>query len=183
MRIVESNIFYWSNGYRPSEIVNLPSWSGSSWSAVKRLGFFNSYSLPNAARLKYQSNSAFFFDLCTNAKYFQKIIDYNLSNSYTVLRANKSLHNSSISEDERVESLLKVGFDVGTRLLRKFWKPKSWIQKVVNGYVNNRFNGYFMIGFHLRYQYLSDTDVMQFSKCALEIEKNVKNVTLFEKSI
>ena len=161
---------------RPSEIINLPSSSKSSWLGEKKLNFYNSsYQLSKSAtRFRFQSNTAFFFDLCTNPVYFDKILAYNLSSYETVLKANQSLaSNSSSNEAERIDSLLKVGFEVASRLMNKFWKPKYFIQKTINSYVNNRFYGHIMIGIHLRYQYLSDADVMTFAKCALDLEKHV----------
>lgn len=182
MHISEKNNFLLLIIWRSSEIVNLPTRSRASWSVEKHLSFYNnSYFLPNATRLKYQSNAAFFFDICTNPIYFPKILAYNLSTFKTIQKANGSIHSSSLAEHERVDNILTVGFDVASSLLKKFWRPKSTLLNLIDSYVNDRFKGQFMIGIHLRYQYMSDNDIMTFAKCALEIEKEkqVKLVHIF----
>lgn len=153
--------------------MNLPAASRASWAVVKKLGYY-SYTLPkSASRLRYQSNAAFFFEICANPIYFEKFVTYNLSTRESVMRANNSLVDKSLSEEDRLESVLGIGFEVASRLLKKFWRPRRVIQRVVDNYVNSRFNGFFMIGIHLRYQYISDNDIMLFADCALQIEKQV----------
>jgi hypothetical protein len=160
--------------YKPSEIYNLPASTANTWVIEKHFKFYNKYSLPpNASRIRFKSNSALFFDLCTNEKYFPKIIDYDLASFWTVWKANESIYNFSMTEPERVENLLRVGFEVGTKLLRRFWKPKDYIQTLINKYLEDSFHGFFMIGMHLRYQYLNEIDVIAFADCALQLEKNI----------
>lgn len=58
------------------------------------------------------------------------------------------------------------------------------IQKIVDDYLVNRFRGFFMIGIHLRYQYINDDDVLKFAECALRIEReaifnNINEIGVF----
>lgn len=146
---------------------------------MKRLAFYDtSYSLPNSSsgvRFLYKSNSALFFEICTSQNYFPKLLDYELARPDTIRRANESIKTNALNESDRVDRLLMVGYQVGSRLLRRFWRPKEFISRKVEAYVRDRFKPHYMIGMHLRAQYLNENDIMAFVECALGLEKEVQN--------
>lgn len=163
----------------------MPGGTRSSWTGVKKLAYYPYTLPPRATRLRYQSNSALFFEICSNPSYYEKLLSYNLTSRETIVKANLSFvysnKNTNTSglvleqsdEAERVENLLRVGFEVASRLLKKFWRPRRVLQRSIDDYVYNQFAGFYMIGIHLRYQYLSDSDVMLFAECAFKIENQV----------
>ena len=62
---------------------------------------------------------------------------------------------SNYSDKEKQDYILKVPFEVGGNLLNKIWIPNDRIKSLINNYLNYEFNGYFMIGIQLRYQYIN----------------------------
>ena len=70
---------------------------------------------------------------------------------------------------------------VGGNLLNRLWVPKKEIRYLTKKFIENWFNGYFVIGIQLRYQYIDDAlDTHNFLKCALDIESNQNSSMLFK---
>ncbi len=58
--------------------------------------------------------------------------------------------------EKRSELLLRVGFEVGGNLLNRMWKPKPFIQKMIDYYLENIFMDSYVIGLQIRYDFLYD---------------------------
>jgi hypothetical protein len=95
-----------------------------------------------------------FFDLCCEEAYYQLFLDYGLVRKETIKSARKVYEKTPIlkSNNDSLEKLYRVGFEVGHSILEIFWKPNMFLQKEVDFYYNNYFKSNFVIGIQLRYK-------------------------------
>lgn len=113
-------------------------------------------------------------EMSTNPAYFEKIEYYNLASQVTIKNAMDSIKYNK-SDDEKMDSLFQIGFEVGGNLLNKFWLPKKSLMNVLDYYSSKEFNNSYVIGIQLRHQYLDmQNDLPKFYNCALELEENFK---------
>ena len=75
---------------------------------------------------------------------------------------------SNETDNEKLNFVLMIGYEVAGNLLNKMWIPKNDIINTVNYYLNNIFFDYYIIGIQLRYDYLND------------IKKNFYSILLFK---
>ena len=93
---------------------------------------------------------AFFFEICSNSFYFNKLLYYNLVSKATIESA---LKNNLSSKAEKQDKLFRVGFEVGGNLLNRIWLPTRQVQIEIDDFVRNHFlnNKAYVIGIQLRY--------------------------------
>jgi hypothetical protein len=78
------------------------------------------------AIVMYGLNEAYFFDICSNPIYFDKLLDYGLVGNETLARARDVTSNmSAFSNEQKMDRILMVGFEVGGNILKNFWNPKA----------------------------------------------------------
>jgi hypothetical protein len=149
-----------------------------SWASTRNMnGLIKSKISENTARMAYNSICAHFFAICSNPDYYDKLYYYGLVSRATIDRAYEITQNmSSYSNEVQGDEILKVPFEVGGNLLNKIWIPNDNLTSLIKKYIETEFNGYFVIGIQLRYEYLYDPiDTYQFINCSLELEKNLTN--------
>ena len=164
--------------YNPGNVFHPKDVSG--WQSNRNMDDLIKTSLPlDRKRFLYRDIEAYFFELCSNPKYFEKFYYYDLVSRETILKANETIYNMThnifnYTSEYKREQIFQVAFEVGGNLLNKMWIPKDHIMNRVNHYVNNVFKDYYMIGIQLRYQYIRDPlDTYKFINCSLEIEENL----------
>jgi hypothetical protein len=160
--------YFKKNIYRPKAL--------SAWALSRNMSVLIKTKVPlNMKRILYNDYDPYFFEICSNPIYFNKLLKYGLVSKETVLNAIKVAKNmSQFNEQEKQDFILRVPFEVGGNLLNKIWLPQDHISKKINYFVNNLFNGYYMIGIQLRYFYIQDPfDTYNFLNCVVEIENNL----------
>ena len=150
-----------------------------SWLKSKSLSKLVRTFVPLTKRRIYDDKqSAYFFEICSNPLYYAKLQKYGLVSKRTVDNAIVKLYDDnackSCSDDDKLNSVLEVGYEVGGNLLNRLWIPKKPLHDRIEYYFNSEFKSYFVIGIQLRYHYLDDNkDTPKFIECAESIEKNV----------
>ncbi|RMZ93360.1 hypothetical protein BpHYR1_034358, partial [Brachionus plicatilis] len=124
----------------------------------------------------YKDIRPFFFTLCSNEIYFEKLLDFGLVEAKMVKLARIALKNDKMNEQLRIDQLYSIGFDVGSNLLNKIWKLKPNIQYYVDKICREHFENNFIIGMQFRFEYISPNDVPKFIECSHSIVKSL-NVT------
>ena len=174
------NAFYKTNqntslnpNYKPEQIHSFRT--RNSWAYKKNIGMLMQTSIPpNVTRFMYKNIHALFMEMCTNPAHFEKIEYYKLASQEAIKNALDSIKNNK-TDDEKMDSLFQIGFEVGGSLLNKFWLPKKSLVDVIDYYLNKEFKNSYVIGIQLRNQYLDlKNDLDKFYNCALELEENVK---------
>ncbi len=180
-------IDFHTNG--PSELIDLPSVTDFNiyepfvWDLHQGLTqAYNPYK--NASRLmqtelpeKYDiiktSGYPHFFEVCSNPKYFQKLLDKGAVSKSTIDRA-MDIENKT--NDEQLNRLFQVGFEAANFVLKKAWPLRPHLIALVDHYKTQYFSDSFVIGLQLRSQYvnISDKDVEKFVDCALDIESKLQ---------
>ena len=146
------------------------------WSKRKDLRQLTKTFLPlDERRFRFDSYNAYFVELCSNPVYYSKLQHYGLVSKATVEGALTSLYDPrrSYAEDERVDSVLQIGFEVGGNLLNRLWVPKRILRDRIEHYWTSGLKGYYVIGIQIREYYLSALDRPLFVDCAHDIEKSV----------
>ncbi|RNA13026.1 hypothetical protein BpHYR1_031704 [Brachionus plicatilis] len=173
------NVFH---KYEPTSELNinfktnyLLSTSKNAWIYDKNVDIYLENSLPrDQNRIQFESLSAYFFDVCAQPQNFDKLLEYKLASNKTIERANISVSQRKTgkqSDAQIVEDLLLVGFEVGSVLINKFWKPQTFLTDQINSFYDREFRAHFVIGMQLRFLYMNKQDVDKFFKCAFYIEK------------
>ena len=160
-----------------------------AWLPHKNIDDLTSTVIPDTfLRYIYDSPEAFFMEICTNPIYFDKLFSYNLVKAETLNSAVDSLIFRNIDENQKLESLFRVGFEVGGNLLNACWIPSEAISKEIKDYLENEFKDSYVIGFQIRSEYLPEKEIYlnKFIDCALDLEsiylksnKNSKKIKWF----
>ena len=142
----------------------------------------------NARRRAYKSIHAFFFSLCANPAHYDKLHANGLVSAQTTAKAREQvlrLHRADIDraatsrqlEAEVLESVLRVGYEVGGVWLREHWRPHARLQALIDAFVAKNFgtaNGEdstYVVGLQMRSDFIdADTDVNTFLECARGVE-------------
>ncbi|CAF0886271.1 unnamed protein product [Brachionus calyciflorus] len=170
------NIFNQTKLNNPKSIA---AYNSNTWNYKKGLNVLldeTKTNIPNQSHLIFKSNTAFFFDLTSNPKYYTKLLDYKLVKQETIQKAltkyNLYKEQNRTLEQEDVEDFLSIGFQVGHRLINKFWLLNSTFEKYVNDYYVRHFQSNYVIGIQIRYQFLkkNETNLDTFFQCAEQIE-------------
>jgi hypothetical protein len=134
----------------------------------------------NRSRFIYRDLPSYFFEICSNPIYYEKLAYYELAEKETLTAAKEMTKNMTLySNRNKSNVILRIGFEVGGSLLNRMWVPKKVISDLVEYYAKTVFKDYFMIGIQLRYHYINDNvDTNTFFKCAFMIESNMNNSKL-----
>jgi hypothetical protein len=162
--------------FEKNEIVELKT--PYAWNNSKDLDAIMSYLIPvNATRFYYGIFDALFMVLCSNPKYYDTLIYYELVRNETVQKSVSTMNNASSSSDEKSQNLFMIGFEVGANLLNKIVIPKPNIQEKIDEIYRNEFRNNFVIGIQLRTEFLDlEIDKLKFLNCALQIENEYLTV-------
>ena len=146
------------------------------WQKSKDLNtLVHAYIPMNKRRFIYNRYDPFFFEICSNPIYYEKLKYYQLVSAETINDALTKLYdNGNFSDNDKLNSVLQVGYEVGGNLLNKMWIPKKNLRDRVEYYYNKYFKGYYVIGIQLRYHYIDDkTDTPTFLNCAKQLETDI----------
>lgn len=141
----------------------------NTWKPGKKL--FLNISIPNNYKTYYMAMiTAYFFDLCSNPKHFDKLIKHRLVKEETIQRALNSLEDENIVEQQRIEYFLLIGFEYAGTILNKYWRLSKRMQEKVDDYYKKNFEGAYVIGMQFRFEFMNESDVQAFLNCANEFE-------------
>ncbi|CAF0871454.1 unnamed protein product [Brachionus calyciflorus] len=143
----------------------------------KNLDFLLNETIPfHKTRLLYSDDvKPYFFTICSNPIYYEKILHYNLAKIETIREARMALF-SSQNESQVIDKLYAIGFEVAHNLLNKLWTLKSKFKYQIEKFQQDNFKNYFIIGIQLRSDYMKYRDLKLFIRCARYIEK-INNAT------
>jgi hypothetical protein len=147
----------------------------------------------------FQTNAAHFFEYCAQPRFYSVLLKYKLVSPKLINQVKSHLidsnsKNSSFDEtNEMLERVLQIGFQAGSRLLKRFWRPNESMQRLVSDYQRLLFSHvrndssniekpnykYFIIGLQLRMQFLEHPlDTLRFVSCAIQLEN--EQIELFK---
>lgn len=169
------DVFHQPKLIKPIKISVITS---NSWGFRKNITGLINKKLPNVSHSIFNSNKAYFFYLTSNPIFYPKLLGYKLVKRKTIESAKTALSQMS----KNVEPFLTIGFEVGHRLIQKFWKLNANFNRIIEDFYNKKFRGFFIIGIQIRTQFLkrNDSDLKSFINCALQIEKMVSNNLTFK---
>ena len=166
--------------HRKKSIVGLPLYSGT-FKVAKDVDELVQTKLPpdHVKRVQMCNPDALFFAMCANPQTYEKLYNYGLVSRSTIDQAypmadKKSSSAASASPHQRLESVLRVGFEAAGNLLYHYWRPKPSLRRDINHYVDAHFKGHFVIGIQLRSIYMRGgvQAADMFVECAKAIEAN-----------
>ena len=143
------------------------------WEKNKTLNkFIYTYIPTKPRRFLYNRYDPYFFEICSNPIYYEKLKHYQLASAETINDALTKLYaDGNFSNNDKLNSVLQVGYEVGGNLLNKMWIPKKNLRDRVEYYYDSYFKGYYVIGIQLRYHYIDDkADTPTFLNCAKQLE-------------
>ena len=115
---------------------------------------------------------AFYFYICTNPIYYDKLYNFGLVSRATIEDAKEKMNNKTkhlYTKDVRLESALLVGWEVAGTILNTYWRPTKRLQSAIDYYVERYFSKYYVIGFQVRTLYFQNFSI--FVDCAQRIER------------
>ncbi len=160
--------------YKTDTITTIHSQQG--WKRHKDLKTLTrTFLSPSHNRFLYNEYDPFFFEVCSNPIYYAKLEHYQLVSAATVDDALTKLHKTArFTDDQKLNSVLQIGFEVGGHLLNKLWIPKLSLRTRIESYYQREFRDHYVIGIQLRYHYLDDaTDTQAMISCARQLENDV----------
>ena len=157
------------------------------WTTVKNLSALLNYQLPDESSLagdaannvttrvyKYEYLNAHFMTICASPRYYEKLYAYGLVERATIddafdkVRAKEG--GGGVSNGTKLESMLRVGFEVGGNLLRNHWQIKDHISERTERAYRRFFAGNYVIGMQMRKFFMNnESDLRVFFDCALAV--------------
>ena len=166
--------------YKFDEIINYHVFD-VTFTTLKDVNLLIQTKLPNSTikRVKMCGVDPHFFPLSSNPLYYDKLYKYGLVEKATIDDARLKLNQpNKYSSDERLEAVLRIGFQVGGNLLNKHWLPRPIIKTQIDYYVENFFKGNYVIGLQLRTSYMNEQSLQRFLDCAKDIESVAENLNI-----
>ena len=144
----------------------------SAWNIQKDMKLVVKSRIPEQfAYIYYAEFNAYFFELCSNPIYYDKLLQFNLVKTDTIKEARAVLESNIDNSEQLHNSLFRIGFEVGGNLLNRHWRPKKYLLAQVEQLYENKFTGNYVIGMQIRTHYLDvEKDVNVFIKCAIQLE-------------
>jgi hypothetical protein len=111
-----------------------------------------------------------FFELLTNPSHYDKLVKGGFVSKQTIENARLAIANEK-NNSVKIEKLYQIGFEFGAFVLRNVWVPNSELQTKINDFVRQNFNGHYVIGIQVRFEYMFGyVDVDRLMKCASRLE-------------
>jgi hypothetical protein len=133
-------------------------------------------------KIKYyvvQSNAAYFFELCSNQLYSEKIRKHlNISDHESTRTKRRETLTVENEEMIKLENALTFGFRVAHKIIKRYWRPRQFIYDTLRSFIlKHDFANSYIIGIQLRFQMLqvnsvANNDLLKFLKCIEKIESN-----------
>ena len=129
-------------------------------------------------RVQFFWATAAFFPLSANPIYYDKLYRCKLADKQTLDDARDKLTNAqNYSKSVRLESVLKVGFEVGHNLLKHFWATTHNTTQIVEDHYKRFFKGHYVIGLQIRSLFMSVDRIFEeldvFTNCSEMIERTL----------
>lgn len=166
------------------KICQIDQGTANTWAYSKKLIYLQ-VELPheNCSRYLVDGMNPYFFDLASNPKYYDKLVESRFVRRETVTKASADLKNMAKNSSERLESIFAIGFEFAGHVLNNYWLANEYIQENVDLFYENEFRDFFVIGLQMRFTYLSNSEVEVFLKCALQIENEYKRNNIRSKEV
>jgi hypothetical protein len=129
--------------------------------------------------IKFEQNGAYFFEVCSNPIYYDRLRSLGLVRQETISVAREAIElmNDETKNKDLIESIYPVGYETAGILLRKFWIPEDGISQQIEDFVTKNFKANLVIGLQIRTEFLLPTsDLEGFIKCAEKLEELSKSV-------
>jgi len=112
--------------------------------------------------------------LAANLKNAKKLVDYGFVRSQTVEKASQAFKDPKLSESQKIRYLYSIGFEFGGHVLNNYWLLKPNLLAKIDSYARQNFNQNYVIGIQLRFEFLNQSDIDAFVKCAYNLEATYK---------
>lgn len=150
----------------------------NTWKHLKNLDILLNTSVPNTSLPNIINNCGYahFFEICSNTFYHPKLLHYKLVSNKTIYDVNQVLAKNSgeIDDLEKMQKVLMVGFEVGSRLLRKFWIPNRNITDIIDQFYEQQYRDNFVIGMQFRAQFLNNTADAEIYKMCYAYRESIR---------
>ena len=90
----------------------------------KHISTFINLRLPMKPRIITSFAHAHFLAICSIPVYHEKLYDYGFVSRSTIDAAREALNSTTITESQRLNTVLRVGFEYANTFLNQYWLPK-----------------------------------------------------------
>lgn len=133
------------NQKHPS-IYTINTKSVNSWNFNKRVISEPIENLENFSRYFVSDIIPYFFDLCQNRQYAEKLVRYGYVRNSAIYRAFGLLNDQDLLESQKTDLMLLIGFEFAGNFLNKHWVPKKDLEIKINRIIKTDFKNSFVIG-------------------------------------
>jgi hypothetical protein len=142
--------------FRKTNVFHYDGGMPNGWRKRKDLAKLYRAVPANSSRILINSvMTADFFELATNETYLAILREYGLVTSKSARDLARYFKNANKYKwNEAHDVVYRVGFEVAHNLLKNFLLPRPHIAAVVDRFVREQFTGFYVIGIHLRFEYL-----------------------------
>ena len=157
----------------------MPNWA-VEFNANKNITQLINTTFPtHTNRISNKQCTAGFMAICANPRYHDKLYSYGLMSKSAYKNASEKANNTKYSVEERLDAVLRVGFEVGANLLRLLWRPHQNVTQYVQSHMDTFFRDHYVIGIQMRVEFIRAKDVFPimdaFFDCAKQIEQQRVN--------
>ena len=163
--------------FKPDEVILFPKCDGN-WEIKKNLKELIKTRLPpmKAQRVAYVEIEGQFMWICSNPAFYEKLYEFGLVSRPTIDKASGLLNSTTAKNGEKIDAVLRVGFEVGSTFMNKYWTPYENVTSQVNYYYDKFFKDYYVIGLQIRVQFLEGVDFIKvFTDCAFKVEEKMSD--------
>ena len=102
--------------------------------------------LENFSRYFVSDIIPYFFDLCQNRQYAEKLVRYGYVRNSTIYRAFDLLNDQDLLDSQKADLMFLIGFEFAGNFLNKHWIPNNDLSKKINRIIKTEFKNSFVIG-------------------------------------
>lgn len=133
------------NQKHPS-IYTINTKSVNSWNFNKKVISEPIENLEDFSRYFVSDIIPYFFDLCQNRKYADKLVRYGYVRNSVIYRGFDLLNDQDLLESQKTDLMLLIGFEFAGNFLNKHWIPNNDLSKKINRIIKTDFKNSFVIG-------------------------------------
>ena len=94
----------------------------------------------------------------------------------TVQDASEALSNPNMTDNQKIEKLITIGFEFAGHVLNNYFHLKPYLAQKIDSFIQDKFSSHFIIGLQMRNEFLVGNDTELFFKCAQAIEAEKRSV-------
>jgi hypothetical protein len=118
----------------------------NSWNYEKRL-IGDKIRIPgNITRFYVSDIISYFFDLCQNRAFTEKLVRYGYVRNRTASRAFDLLNDDESLDSQKIDFIFFIGFEFAGSFLNRHWVPNESLTRKLNTFVDRNFKESFIIG-------------------------------------